>query len=110
MSVYCDNRVYKPKGCGYILKCTHNSKTYWVHKTYSSLQGVKRMLVSCIYREADIFYVYKVPEDFLIAIALPYGGDNRWGKNTFILKMLNDFNNTERDEYISRAKSFSEDI
>ena len=108
MSVYCDRSLYKPKGCGYVLKCTHNSKTYWVHKTYPSLQGVKRMLVSCIYSEADIFYTYKIPEDSLIAIALPYEGDNSWRKNTFVLKMLSDFSNTERDEYISHAKSFSE--
>jgi hypothetical protein len=89
-----------------VLKCTHNNKTYWVHKTYPSLQGVKRALLSRTYDEADIFYVYKIPEDFLIAIALPYDGDNYWRKNSFVLKELNEFNNGESFVYINAAKSF----
>jgi hypothetical protein len=109
MSVYCDHSLYKPKGCGYVLKCTNNNKTYWVHKTYPSLQGVKRMLLSRIYDEADIFYVYKIPEDSLIAIALPYDGDNYWRKNTFVLKELSEFNHDESSVYINTAKSFYED-
>jgi len=68
MSVYCDHSLYRPKGCGYVLKCTHNDKTYWVHKTYPSLQGVKRMLLSRIYDEADIFYVYKYLKILLLLL------------------------------------------
>lgn len=83
MSVYCDHSLYKPKGCGYVLKCTRSNKTYWVHKAYPSLPGVKRALLSRTYDEADI---YKIPEDSLIAIALSYDGDNSWRKNSFVLK------------------------
>ena len=109
MSVYCDCHVYKPKGFGYVLKCTHKKYTLWLHKTYSSLQGISRMLLSRRFiDEADIYYVYKYPDDELVAIGLPSSDKVSWRSNSFTLKMLSDFSNTERDKYISHAKSFSE--
>lgn len=110
MSVYCDRSLYKPKGCGYVLKCTHKKYTLWLHKTYPSLQGVSRMLLSRFADEADIYYVYKYPDDELVAIGLPNSNKVRCRSDSFTLKMLSDFSNTERDKYISHARSFSETI
>ncbi len=108
MSIYFDRSLYRPKGCGYVLKCTRNDKTYWVHKTYSSLQGLKRALLSRSYEEADVFYVYKIPDDQMIAIAVPYVGDDYWRRDTFTLKELSEFNNDESALYINKARSFYE--
>ena len=108
MSTYCDHNVYKPKGFGYVLKCTHKKYTLWLHKTYPSLQGVSRMLLSRFVDEADIYYIYKYPDNELVAIGLPNSNKDNWRSISFTLKMLSNFSDTERNEYISRAKSFSE--
>lgn len=110
MSVYCDRSVYKPMGYGYVLKCTHKDITLWMHKTYPSIQGVKRMLLSRRTYEADIFYIYKYPEDKLVAIGLPTDSKDYWKKNTFSLKLLNDLNEDEVSEYVNKAKSFNDII
>ena len=68
------------------------------------------MLLSRFVDEADIYYIYKYPDDELVAIGLPNSNKVSWRSNSFTLKMLSDFSDIERDEYISRAKSFSEVI
>ena len=95
MAIYFERNMYRPIGCGYVLKCVHNDKTYWAHKTYSSLQGIRKML-PFLHVEADMLYVYKIPDDILVAVVTRENG-------RFNLKELN------ADECNS-AKSFYEAI
>jgi hypothetical protein len=68
------------------------------------------MLLSRFADEADIYYIYKYPEDELVAVGLPNSTKDYFRANTFTLKMLSDLTDSERTEYVSHAKSFSEAV
>lgn len=103
------NTAYKPiKGStGFAIKLTKRQagrlSTYWVHKLYTSLIGIK-IKASQVHLSEDrqeIWYIYSMPSCELVAIAT---------YSTFGIQLISQMNKEHAEGWKSLAGAFDERI
>lgn len=108
MAVIMHTGVYNPvlNSHGYALKRVYSFTsdfkvhTEWVHKMYTSMQGIRSKFSARRLSEGENYYIYKMPERVLFAVA-SYG--------TFGVSLISHMNKEIADKYREMAGKFEDE-
>ena len=111
MSIWLSHtESYKPlkSSVGFAIKLTHRDRlgrvtTYWVHKLYTSLTGIKIKASQEHLHEdrQEIWYIYSMPSCELVAIAT---------YSTFGIQLISQMNKEQAEGWKSLAGAFDERV